>query len=109
MKKFLMAIGMVLMLSAPAFALDAVLTWTNTASTFGVQVERAPSIGGTYTMINQTAINASTYTDSSNVAGTTSCYRIAYFSVSGVGSYTTAVCKSFPAIPAQVPTSFAVN
>lgn len=92
-----------------ANALDSVLTWTNTATTYGIQIEKSSSINGTYVMINQTAPNVSMFTDSSNVAGDTSCYRIAYFNTSGVGPYTGAVCKTFPLVPTQTPAGLGVN
>ena len=92
-----------------AYALDSNLTWTNPVTTFGVQVEKASSVGGTYVMINQTAVNATSYTDTDNVAGATACYRIAYFNTSGVGPYATSVCKTFPQIPTQTPANFGVN
>jgi hypothetical protein len=111
-KKLLVSVCVVLSLVVPtvsAFALDAILTWTNSSSTHGIQIERSATIGGTYSVINQTAANVSTYTDSTNIAGTTSCYRIAYFNTSGVGPYTTPYCKSFPVVPTQLPGAFAVN
>jgi hypothetical protein len=112
MKKVLSAfvVAMVMFVGVGmASALDAVLEWTNTATTYGIQVEKSTSINGTYVLLHQTAPNVSTYTDSSNAPGDVACYRVAYFNASGVGPRTGGVCKSFPTVPTQTPAAFGVN
>lgn len=92
-----------------AGTLSATLTWQNTETTDGIQIEKSANIAGTYTIIKQTAANVTTYVDATNAAGDTACYRIAYFNTSGVGPYAGPVCKTFPIVPTQAPATFGVN
>jgi hypothetical protein len=97
-------------ISQSAGTLPSTLSWANPVDiTDGIQIEKAASLTGAFTIIKQTAANIVTYIDATNSPGDNSCYRIAYFNTSGVGGYAGTVCKSFPQIPAQVPATFGVN
>lgn len=119
MKKLLGAVALVLCMvgsvvgsvySVEAGTLPATLTWSNpTDITDGIQVEKSASVTGTFVIVNQTAVNVTTYTDATNAAGDTSCYRIAYFNTSGVGLYAGPVCKTFPTVPTVAPATFGVK
>ena len=89
---------------AQAGTLPAQLDWTNPLDlTDGVQVEKGASLTGPFVSIRQLPAASTTFTDLTNSAGTTACYRLAYFNTSGVGPYAGPVCKTFPAVPSQAP------
>lgn len=92
-----------------AGTLKSSLAWTNTDTTNGVQVEKASSSTGVFTMLKQLLANTVSYDDVTNGSGETACYRMAYYNTSGVGPYSFVVCKTFPTVPTQAPAAFTVN
>lgn len=78
-------------------ALLSTLTWSNPVE-LPVLVEKFSSAYGQYTTIAQVPPGSTTYVDSNNTAGRTSCYRIAYLTPNGIGPYASPgpLCKTFP-------------
>jgi len=100
--------------AGPAYPYSAVATWTAPASgtaPSGYNLYRAPYTGsacGTYAALNAAPITATTYTDSTVVAGAQYCYAVTAL-VNGVESGA-AVCSSNPiSIPPAPPTGLTVK
>jgi hypothetical protein len=92
-----------------AGTLQSHLDWTNTDTTNGIWVDKGPTLTGPFNMLVQLPAGTITYTDSTNAPGQTSCYRVAYFNVSGIGSWAGPVCKTFVPISSQTPGTFTVK
>jgi hypothetical protein len=104
-----LVLGMLMVGTVYAGTLQATLSWTNADTLNSIQVEKGNSATGTFSMLVQLAPNTITYVDATNVPSEVSCYRVAYFNNSGVGSYAGPVCKTFQALPSQSPGSFTVK
>lgn len=107
----LLTVLTLLNISQPAGAgtLPSILNWTNPDTVDKVQIEKAASLTGAFTMLAQIPASTITYLDATNGPGETACYRVAYFTTSGVGPYAGPVCKTFPALPSQAPGALTVN
>ena len=95
--------------SVQAGTLPSDLSWTNTDSVNKVQVVKGPAIAGPFIEIAQVAAGLASFTDATNTAGDTACYKVAYINSSGPGTYAGPVCKTFPAVSQQVPGAFQVR
>lgn len=98
-----------LLVFAQAGTLPAQLDWSNPNTTDTLQLEKSSALTGTYSTLNVLTPNTKTYLDATNNPGSTSCYRLAYKSTSGIGPYAGPVCKTFPAIPSETPQTFTVK
>jgi List-Bact-rpt repeat protein len=79
-----------------AFAASVTLTWQdNSTDEDGFKIERN-SNGGTYTQIASVPANTTSYTDSGVVAGTSYCYHVRAFNLSGVSSPSNDTCVTVP-------------
>ena len=93
-----------------AGTLVSTLAWANPLNVVdGIQIEKSSSLTGVYSTLRQVAAGSVGYSDGTNGAGETACYRIAYYNTSGVGPYLGPLCKTFPTIPTQTPATFSVN
>ena|SRR5712692_9312829 len=95
--------------SAFAGTLPSTLDWTNPDTVDKIQIEKAASLTGAFTTLAQVPASTLTYLDATNGPGETACYRVAYFTTSGVGPYAGPVCKTFPALPSQAPGALTVK
>ena len=102
--RMLLALVFVLF-AAPAFALQATVTWTDVNSNEdGTKVERRAGQTGTFGELGQTNATTKTFVDST-VPGTGGefCYRVRDFNVGGHGPYSNIACKTFVAPPTNAP------
>ncbi|MFM8357131.1 MAG: fibronectin type III domain-containing protein, partial [Verrucomicrobiota bacterium] len=89
--------------ASAASATSVNLSWTdNSTNEQGFRVERAPN-GGSFAQIATTAANATGYTDTTAVPGTTYQYRVRAFNAAGNSAYagpvTVTTPQSLPAAP----------
>jgi len=89
--------------SAEAQALSATLAWDNADTTDQVRVDKASSSSGTFNTLTTLPAGTLTYTDTTNVAGSTPCYRVENVNSSGAGPSSNVVCKAFPPMPTVAP------
>lgn len=95
-----------------AFAATTTLTWTDNSNGVppgniedGFIVERRNNNPpGTYAELNRTAMNVTTYADTTIVAGASYCYRIKAFNTAGTSGPSNEVCITI-AIPPVIPTA----
>jgi hypothetical protein len=74
----------------------AVLTWTDNANNeLGFKIERSSDGGSTWTHIQTTGANITTYTDASVVSGATYLYRVRAYNAAGDSAYSNSVTISF--------------
>ncbi len=72
------------------------LNWVdNSGGAAKFTVERRMGTTGTYEPVATTGVGITTYTDSAIVGGTTYCYRVKAFNVSGESSYSNEACASW--------------
>lgn len=95
MRKPLTIAALLVLVASPAFALQAVVSWTNPtdASITGINVLKAASPTGTFTAVNPSVLapGTSTFTDTAITINTQVCYEVQ--TVNGLGSTaTSAVC-----------------
>lgn len=84
MRKPLLIAALLLFLAAPAFALEADLSWTNpvipagSPAPTGILVEKAPAVGGPYTNLHTLPPTATTDIDTAVALGSPVCYRLTW-------------------------------
>jgi hypothetical protein len=92
---------LLLWLSSNSYGAELYLAWSDASSDeTSFEIERATSLGGTYSNIATVAANVTTYRDINLVAGQEYCYRIRSC-ISTCSDYTTPVCQR----PTQLPGS----
>ena len=109
MREFILVICLLFAVPVQAGTLASVLSWTNPDTTDGIQIEKASSCAGAFTVLKSVPAGTTSYTDATNAPGDTPCYRVAYVNSSGIGPYAGPTGKVFPPIPAQAPTSLQVQ
>ncbi|MFZ1528254.1 MAG: LamG-like jellyroll fold domain-containing protein, partial [Ferruginibacter sp.] len=79
------------------------ISWAdNSANETGFQIERSlTGINGTYVLLTTTAANATSFTDNLVAPNIEFCYRIRAINGAGSSGYTSAVCATPPAEPAN--------
>jgi hypothetical protein len=85
-------------------ATDVKLTWTDLSGETGYDVERSID-NSTFTQINTTAANTTTFSDSGLTTGTTYYYRVRAFNADGNGAYTASVNATPTLAPLAAPSS----
>lgn len=88
---------------AQAGTLPSLLTWTTTDTVDAVQIDKGAASAGPFTKLATVAAGVKTYTDATNSAGTTACYRVEHVSGAGLGPVSNVACKVFPSVPAVAP------
>ena len=88
-------------LASPSIAAAALsLTWSdNSSNETGFKIERRTGTTGTFAQVATTGANVASYTDTTAVAGTTSCYRVRAYNAAGNSAYTLEQCAPEPAMP----------
>jgi hypothetical protein len=73
------------------------LTWQDNADDEdNFAIERKTGTSGTYSQITMTAMNVTSYVDTSVTRGATYCYRVQAVNSAGASSYTNEACKTLP-------------
>jgi len=90
-----------LALPAPAFAVDAILSWTdNSSNEQGFKIERNLN-GGAFTSLSTVNSNVVTVTDTTPVQSTVDnvyCYRLFAYNTAGNSAFSNTACKTIPAL-----------
>ena len=98
-------------LSATAISSSQInLTWTDqSANETGFQIERKTGAGGTYALIVTTAANATTYSDTGVVEGTTYFYRVRTVNGAGNSAYSNEANATLPVSPPAAPANLSAT
>src|SRR6185369_11757155 len=90
---FLLALLICTAVGREAIAAQLTFIWTDASSNEdGFKVERKTGMNGTYVQIAVTAMNTSTYLDSSLMNSTEYCYRVRAYNTAGDSTYSNQAC-----------------
>ena len=97
-----------LLWAVPAWGQSLTLTWQdNSNNEDGFRVQRKLGPTGTFADLANVGANVTTHLDTTTLAGTEYCYRVAAFNIAGASGLTNEACATPKAVPID-PTGLTV-